>query len=158
MVKYDEAFKDLTRLLEIKSDNTIVLRYRDEINYIMKRYNKSITDLEELLRMSTSQVQSEKTPQCIFANLIKKYSIAIGLKDCDFWKLLWVQKWLEELSNYKELLPKGLLFLVFDNKQKEQKNYLNRESNIIVYHIVTSFVAFNMALQNRIQYTNLVYA
>lgn len=33
--------------------------------------------------MSTSQVQSEKTPQCIFADLVKKYSIAIGLKDCD---------------------------------------------------------------------------
>ncbi|KAF0527782.1 hypothetical protein F8M41_013422 [Gigaspora margarita] len=68
------------------------------------------------------------------------------------------QKWLEELSNYEELLPEGLLFLAFDNEQKEQKNYLDRGSNTVVYHIVTSFVAFNMTLQNRIQHSNLPWA
>ncbi|RIB22101.1 hypothetical protein C2G38_2296948 [Gigaspora rosea] len=65
------------------------------------------------------------------------------------------QKWLEELSNHEETLPEGLLFLAFDNEQKGQKNYLDRGSNTVVYHIVTSFVVFNMALQNRIQHTNL---
>ena len=65
------------------------------------------------------------------------------------------QTWLEELSSYEEPLPEGLLFLAFDNEQKEQKNYLNRGFNIVTYHIVTSFVAFNMTLQNKIQYTDL---
>ncbi|RIB16052.1 hypothetical protein C2G38_2091926, partial [Gigaspora rosea] len=40
--KHDEAFEDLTRLLKIETDNTIALRYRGEINYMMKRYNESI--------------------------------------------------------------------------------------------------------------------
>jgi len=35
------------------------------------------------------------------------------------------QKWLEELSKQEELLPEGLLFLVFDNEQRGQKNYLD---------------------------------
>ncbi|RIB30329.1 hypothetical protein C2G38_2152971 [Gigaspora rosea] len=43
--KYDEAFKDLTRLLEIEPNNTI--RYRGEINYMMKGCNESIDDLEK---------------------------------------------------------------------------------------------------------------
>ncbi|RIB06534.1 hypothetical protein C2G38_2115835 [Gigaspora rosea] len=36
--KYDKVFEDLTKLLEIEPNNTIALRYRGEINYIMKRY------------------------------------------------------------------------------------------------------------------------
>ncbi|CAG8856046.1 17918_t:CDS:1, partial [Gigaspora margarita] len=32
---------------------------------------------------STSQVQSKEIPQCIFADLVEKYSIAISLKHCD---------------------------------------------------------------------------
>ncbi|RIB13951.1 hypothetical protein C2G38_2196436 [Gigaspora rosea] len=45
--KYNEAFKDLTRLLEIEPDNTIALRYRGAINYMMKGCNESIDDLEK---------------------------------------------------------------------------------------------------------------
>ncbi|RIB04668.1 hypothetical protein C2G38_2048245 [Gigaspora rosea] len=68
------------------------------------------------------------------------------------------QKWLEELSKYEEPLPKGLLFLAFDNEQKGQKNYLDRGFNTVIYHIDTSFIAFNMASQNKIQYTNSPWA
>jgi len=32
--------------------------------------------------------------------------------------------------------------LAFDNEQKEQKNYLDRGYNTVVFHTVTSFVAF----------------
>ncbi|CAG8503057.1 10606_t:CDS:2 [Scutellospora calospora] len=67
-------------------------------------------------------------------------------------------KWQNELSKQKELLPEGLLFLAFDNEQKGQKNYLDREFNMVTYHIVTSFVAFNMSLENKIQYTNSSWA
>ncbi len=35
------------------------------------------------------------------------------------------QNWLDELSEKEEALPKGLLFLAFDNEQKGQKNYLD---------------------------------
>ena len=68
------------------------------------------------------------------------------------------QKWLKELSEHEEPLPEGLLFLAFDNEQRRQKNYLNRGSNTVIFHIVTSFVAFNMASQNKIQYTNSPWA
>ncbi|RIB14877.1 hypothetical protein C2G38_2193870 [Gigaspora rosea] len=40
-------------------------------------------------------------------------------------------KWQDKLSKQEELLPEGFLFFAFDNEQKEQKNYLNREFNII---------------------------
>jgi thiol-disulfide isomerase/thioredoxin len=68
------------------------------------------------------------------------------------------QKWLEELSEHEESLPEGLLFLAFDNEQRGQKNYLDRGSNTVIFHIVTSFVAFNMASQNKIQHTNSPWA
>ena len=68
------------------------------------------------------------------------------------------QKWLEELSKHEEPLPEGLLFLAFDNEQRGQKNYLDRGFNTVIYHIVTSFVAFNMASQNKIQHTNSPWA
>lgn len=65
------------------------------------------------------------------------------------------QKWLEELSEHEEKLPEGLLFLAFDNEQRGQKNYLDRGFNTMIFHIVTSFVAFNMGSQNKIQSVNL---
>ncbi|RIB20500.1 hypothetical protein C2G38_2141143 [Gigaspora rosea] len=69
------------------------------------------------------------------------------------------QKWIEELSKYKEPLPEGLLFLAFDNEQRGQKNYLDRGFNTVIYYIVTSFVVFNMSSQNRIQHiTNSPWA
>ncbi|KAF0539416.1 SPRY-domain-containing protein [Gigaspora margarita] len=43
------ALEDLTRLLKIEPDNVTALKYRGEINYIMKRYDESIADLEKLL-------------------------------------------------------------------------------------------------------------
>ncbi|RIB12676.1 hypothetical protein C2G38_2041630 [Gigaspora rosea] len=40
-------------------------------------------------------------------------------------------KWQDELLKQEELLPDGLLFVAFDNKQKGQKNYLDRGFNMI---------------------------
>ncbi len=54
------------------------------------------------------------------------------------------QKWLEELSEHEEKLPEGLLFLAFNNEQRRQKNYLDRGFNTMIFHIVTSFVTFNI--------------
>ncbi|KAF0429070.1 hypothetical protein F8M41_005790 [Gigaspora margarita] len=62
------------------------------------------------------------------------------------------EKWIKELSKHEELLPEGLLFLAFGNEQKGQKNYLDRGFNTVIYYIVTSFVAFNIASQNKIQH------
>ncbi|RIB00030.1 hypothetical protein C2G38_2235955, partial [Gigaspora rosea] len=67
------------------------------------------------------------------------------------------QKWLEKLSQHEEPLPEGLLFLAFDNEQRGQKNYLDRGFNTVIYHIVTSFVGFNMAPQNKIQNNDLTW-
>jgi hypothetical protein len=62
------------------------------------------------------------------------------------------QKWLEEVSGVEEALPNGLLFIAFDNEQKGQKNYLDRGFNKVIFHIVTSFVAFNMEPSNKVQH------
>ncbi|RHZ53881.1 hypothetical protein Glove_433g7 [Diversispora epigaea] len=63
-------------------------------------------------------------------------------------------KWLEELSKEQESLSKGLLFLAFDNEQRGQKNYLDRRFNTVTFHTVTSFVAFDINSQNKIQQIN----
>src|SRR5581483_8619962 len=68
------------------------------------------------------------------------------------------QTWLDELSEREEPLPKGVLFLAFDNEQRGQKNYLDQGFNTVTFHIVTSFVAFNMELQNYMQHTNTPWA
>ncbi|KAF0333542.1 tetratricopeptide repeat protein, partial [Gigaspora margarita] len=65
MGKYDKAFEDLTRLLETEPDNTIALKYRDEINYMMKRYNESIADLEKLLRIKPNDVWAKKANKLV---------------------------------------------------------------------------------------------
>ena len=68
------------------------------------------------------------------------------------------QTWLEGLSDREEPLPEGLLFLAFDNEQRGQKTYLDRGFNTMVYHVVTSFVGFNMASHNKIQHTDSPWA
>ncbi|RIB16872.1 hypothetical protein C2G38_2188862 [Gigaspora rosea] len=61
--------------------------------------------------------------------------------------------WLESLAVESEPLPKGLLFLAFDNEQHGQHNYLDRGHNTVIYHTVTSFIALNMNKNNRVQFT-----
>jgi len=60
-------------------------------------------------------------------------------------------KWQENLAGEAEPLPKGLLFMAFDNEQKGQKNYLDRNYNTVTYHIVTSFISFNFDPDSQIQ-------
>jgi hypothetical protein len=64
------------------------------------------------------------------------------------------QKWLEDLSDEEEPLPDGFLFIAFDNEQRGQKNYLDRGFNTVIYHVVTSFVAFNMESSYQVQHIN----
>ena len=44
--------------------------------------------------------------------------------------------------------------MTFDNEQKGQKNYLDRGYNTVVFHTVTSFVAFNYDQSNNVQDTD----
>ena len=60
MGKYDKAFEDFTRLA-----NTIALKYRGEINYMMKRYNESIADLKKLLRIKPNDVWAKKASELV---------------------------------------------------------------------------------------------
>ncbi|RIB06741.1 hypothetical protein C2G38_2147907 [Gigaspora rosea] len=62
--------------------------------------------------------------------------------------------WLESLAGEQLQLPEGFLFLAFDNEQKGQKNYLDRGHNTVIFHTVTSFVAFNYSRNNNIQSVN----
>jgi hypothetical protein len=88
-----------------------------------------------------------------------KYSIAKSKKIIDidnhilssgsFSKFL---KWQENLAFESEPFPKGLVFIAFDNEQKGQKNYLDRNNNTVIYHTVTSFVGFNFNSTEQIQF------
>ncbi|RHZ57719.1 hypothetical protein Glove_384g16 [Diversispora epigaea] len=62
--------------------------------------------------------------------------------------------WLDNLATEQPSLPKGLLFLAFDNEQKGQKNYLDCGYNTVIFHIVTSFVAFNYDQDIHVQITD----
>ena len=44
--------------------------------------------------------------------------------------------------------------MAFDNEQKGQKNYLDHDYNIVIYHTVTSFVLFNYNSIDQIQNQN----
>ncbi|RHZ44823.1 hypothetical protein Glove_709g82 [Diversispora epigaea] len=60
--------------------------------------------------------------------------------------------WLESLSKKSSPIPEGFLVLAFDNKQKGQKNYLDRGFNTVVFHTVTSFIACNFDFSDKNQY------
>ena len=62
--------------------------------------------------------------------------------------------WLESLATEQPPLPNGFLFLVFDNEQKGQKNYLDRGLNTVIFHTVASFVAFNYDRNDDVQNTD----
>ncbi|RIB10128.1 hypothetical protein C2G38_2146215 [Gigaspora rosea] len=49
--EYDKALEDLTKLLKNDPKNENALRYRGEINYLMKKYNESTDDLNNLLEI-----------------------------------------------------------------------------------------------------------
>jgi hypothetical protein len=61
--------------------------------------------------------------------------------------------WFETLTIEPEPLPDGFLILAFDNEQKGQKNYLDRGNNKVVFHTVTSLVAFNVDPDDNSQLT-----
>jgi hypothetical protein len=60
-------------------------------------------------------------------------------------------KWQEDLAGGAEPLPRGLLFMAFDNEQKGIKNYLDRGYNTVTFHIVTSFISFNFDSTSQVQ-------
>jgi hypothetical protein len=60
-------------------------------------------------------------------------------------------KWQENLAGETQLIPKGLIFIAFDNEQKGQKNYLDRGYNTVIYHTITNFVLFNFNPIDQIQ-------
>ncbi|RIB13230.1 hypothetical protein C2G38_2326415 [Gigaspora rosea] len=62
--------------------------------------------------------------------------------------------WLESLAGEQLQLPEGFLFLAFDNEQKGQKNYLDCGNNTVIFHTVTSFIAFSYSQSNNIQSEN----
>jgi hypothetical protein len=60
-------------------------------------------------------------------------------------------QWQEDLAGEFTPLPKGLLFLAFDNEQKGIKNYLDRNYNTVTFHTVTSFLSFNFDAADQMQ-------
>ncbi|KAF0501642.1 tetratricopeptide repeat protein [Gigaspora margarita] len=114
MGKYDEAFEDLTRLLEIKPDNTIALRYRGEVNYIMKRYNESIANLEEL-RIKPNDIWAKKIYKLVKGFQIKLSRHIMGKYDEAF----------EDLTRLLEIKPDNTIAL----RHRDEVNYIIKRYN-----------------------------
>ena len=49
MGRYEQALADLTKLLEIHTNDAFALKYRGETYYMMEKYEESLADLNELL-------------------------------------------------------------------------------------------------------------
>ena len=54
--KYKQALEYLTKLLELKSNDSFALKYRAETYYIIKKYEKSSMDLDKLLEINTNEI------------------------------------------------------------------------------------------------------
>ena len=67
--EYDKALEDLTKLLEIESDNIIALRYRGEIYHIMGRYEESLVDLDRLLEININETLLEDLNELLEINI-----------------------------------------------------------------------------------------
>src|ERR1041385_2781328 len=53
--KYEQAFKYLTKLLKLESNDPFALRYQGEIHHIMKKYEKSLMNLDKLLEININE-------------------------------------------------------------------------------------------------------
>ena len=52
--RYEQALADLTKLLEISTNDAFALKYRGETYYIMEKYEESLADLNKLLKINAN--------------------------------------------------------------------------------------------------------
>ncbi|KAF0480858.1 hypothetical protein F8M41_023643 [Gigaspora margarita] len=143
--RFDNQQKRIDAIVEIAKTERMLL-FEDLEQLIRDSDRFSLKNLKVAVKFIEALVQNNRDNDVLGQKKLFKTAVAID------------SIYGAQLSNYEDSLPEGLLFLAFNNKQKGQKNYLDQGSNIVVYHIVTSFVAFNMISQDRIQYTNLPWA
>ncbi|CAG8584651.1 1522_t:CDS:2, partial [Scutellospora calospora] len=106
---------------EVEELKKLLQNANDNINVIQGLYEKQRKNNEKQIDLVIEIARAEygmffDDIKIQLAILAIKYSIAQS-------------KMFDELLKYEELLPKGLLFLAFDNEQKGQKNYLDQKFN-----------------------------
>ena len=52
--KYEQALKDLTKLLDSDPNNAFALKYQGETYFMMERYEESLASLEKLSEINSS--------------------------------------------------------------------------------------------------------
>ncbi|CAH1767575.1 13336_t:CDS:2, partial [Entrophospora sp. SA101] len=128
--------------------------YEHEISELKKNLDTSYNHIDGIQNLYEEQFSKNKYLleqwNSHFSNQQKHIEAIKEITNADRGGYPHFQKWLESLSDREEHLPEGLLF---DNEQKGQKNYLDHGFNTMVYHIVTSFVAFNIGPEIKIQHT-----
>ncbi|KAF0551460.1 hypothetical protein F8M41_023403 [Gigaspora margarita] len=134
----------IVKFIEVLTDN-------DDEQLYQKKVFKRIVAVDAIYKSQHSKYVSEIN---LAASAIK-YTIARSklIIDIDshitggggYTKFI---NWIESLAIEPKLLPDRFLILAFDNEQKGQKNYLDRGHNTVVFHTVTSFVAFDFDSNN----------
>ena len=58
--RYEQAIVDLTKLLELETNNTFALRYRGETYFMIEKYEESLVDLNKLLEINANDTYTLK--------------------------------------------------------------------------------------------------
>src|SRR6266540_1832175 len=144
----DLAYESLLKRIDELENLNKQLLFENKM--LKKRVNKRFTDQQDRIVSAINMVASAIKYSLSRSKMIidiDNHFISSG----SYTKFI---NWLESLAKEQLPLPKGLLFLTFDNEQKDQKNYLDRGHNTVIFHTVTSFVAFNYDQNNNIQITD----
>ncbi|RHZ45106.1 hypothetical protein Glove_691g8 [Diversispora epigaea] len=142
LIKNHKRFS-LSSLLEYSSSKWLAER-----NPVVVKFIKTLTDNENKhYNEGEKFFKRAVVINAIYGSQHLKYVSAINLVASAVKYLLARSKIIVDIDNH-------IISSAFDNKQKGQKNYLDRRYNTVVFHTVTSFVAFHYDQSNDIQDTD----
>ncbi|RIB23681.1 hypothetical protein C2G38_2170499 [Gigaspora rosea] len=145
---YDYVIESWDHVQEINKINKELTEQNNAFKYKWEnRYSNQIKRIDAIIQIANQERQS--IYEDIESLILNRQRFSLN----NLLNFTPNKCWLESLAVESEPLPKGLLFLAFDNEQHGQHNYLDRGNNTVIYHTVTSFIALNMNKNNRVQFT-----
>ena len=65
--RYEQAIADLSKLLELETNNAFALKYRGETYFMMEKYEESLVDLNKLLEINANDSHTKE-----FCEIVKE--------------------------------------------------------------------------------------
>ncbi|CAG8470038.1 2449_t:CDS:2 [Scutellospora calospora] len=126
--------------------------YEDIINIIK---NQERFSLSSLLEYSPSKWLAERNPVVIkFIETLMYNENKHQHEEKSFSTVKYLLARSKMIIDMITILLAPVVIRTFDNEQKGQKNYLDHGNNTVIFHMVTSFVAFSYSQSNNIQSEN----